>query len=70
MREIQALLVERRGVITFDEDLPFGDPAFAAFQYLGARGLGKGYRTLRGAPVTRAAGSVALGATGASRSAT
>ncbi len=61
VREIQALLVERRGVITFDEDLPFGDPAFAAFQYLGARGLGKGYRTLRGAPVTRADGGERLG---------
>ena len=59
--EVQALLVERRGVITFDEDLPFGDPAFAAFQYLGARGLGKGYKTLRGARVTRAEGAERLG---------
>ncbi|MBM3759790.1 MAG: FAD-dependent oxidoreductase [Acidobacteria bacterium] len=41
---LQKLLVERKGVITFFEDLPFDDPDFAAFQWLGARGLNLGYR--------------------------
>ena len=41
--ELQRLLVERRGVITYYDDLPFDHPAFAAFQWLGARGLNKGY---------------------------
>jgi hypothetical protein len=40
---LQRRLVERGGVITFYEDLKFGDPAFAAFQWLGARGLNPGY---------------------------
>ena len=52
--ELQALLVERRGVITFYEDLPFADPAFAAFQWLGARGLNLGYRANQGMKLTRA----------------
>ena len=52
--ELQALLVERRGVITFYEDLPFTDPAFAAFQWLGARGLSGGYRAEKDATLTRA----------------
>ncbi|MBN8731724.1 MAG: FAD-dependent oxidoreductase [Acidobacteria bacterium] len=42
--ELQALLVERRGVITFYEDLAFTDERMAAMQWLGARGFGKGYR--------------------------
>lgn len=42
--ELQALLAERRGVITFYEDLPFTDERMAAMQWLGARGFGKGYR--------------------------
>lgn len=42
--ELQAILVERRGVLTFYEDLPFTDPAFPAMQWLGARGLNPGYR--------------------------
>lgn len=42
--ELQALLVERRGVVTFYEDVPFDHPRFAALQYLGARGLCPGYR--------------------------
>jgi len=41
--ELQRLLVERRGVITYYDDLPFDHPAFAAFQWLGARGLNKAY---------------------------
>ena len=59
--ELQALLVERRGVITFYEDLPFTDPAFAAFQWLGARGLNPGYRAAKDAKLPRgdAAGRLA-----------
>jgi hypothetical protein len=52
--ELQALLVERRGVITFYEDLPFTDPAFAAFQWLGARGLNGGYKATKDARLTHA----------------
>lgn len=61
VEEIQTLLVERRGVITFDEEQPFSDRSFAAFQVLGARGLEKGYRVDRRAPVTRAGGAERLG---------
>lgn len=53
--ELQALLVEGGGVITFYHDLPFSDPAFAAFQYLGARALNPGYRAEKSTPLTRAA---------------
>ena len=52
VEELQVLLVERRGVITFYEDLPFDDPSFAAFQYLGARGLGVGYRADKNTALT------------------
>jgi hypothetical protein len=52
--ELQSLLVERKGVITFYEDLPFTDPAFAAFQFLGARGLNPGYKALKGTKLTQA----------------
>ncbi len=51
--ELQVLLVERRGVITFYEDLPFADPAFAAFQWLGARGLNRGYKAAKDTKLTR-----------------
>jgi hypothetical protein len=51
---LQTRLVERRGVITFYSDLPFTDPAFAAFQFLGARGLTPGYRATKGARLTQA----------------
>jgi hypothetical protein len=51
---LQTLLVERRGVITFYEDLRFTDPVFAAFQWLGARGLNGGYRATKDAKLTRA----------------
>jgi hypothetical protein len=58
--EVQALLVERRGVITFYEDLPFDDPVFPAFQYLGARGLNPGYRASKNEPLTRASAAERL----------
>jgi hypothetical protein len=42
--ELQHLLVDRGAVITHYDDLPFDHPAFAAFQWLGARGLNPGYQ--------------------------
>jgi hypothetical protein len=41
--ELQKLLVERRGVITFLGDVPPDHAAFAALQWLGARGWNTGY---------------------------
>jgi hypothetical protein len=58
--ELQTLLVERRGVITFYEDLAFDDGAFAAFQWLGARGLNGGYRASKQSQVTRGDGTDSL----------
>jgi len=52
--ELQAMLVERRGVITYYEDLAFTDPAFAAFQWLGARGLNPGYKAEKSRRISRA----------------
>ncbi len=52
---LQKILTERRGVITFYEDLNFDDPAFAAFQWLGARGLNKGYAASPDARLSRSA---------------
>lgn len=57
---LQSKLVEQRGVVTFYHDLPFDDPAFAAFQYLGARGLNPGYRAEKAAPLTKASGAERL----------
>ncbi|WP_051670066.1 FAD-dependent oxidoreductase [Bryobacter aggregatus] len=50
---LQTLLVERRGVITFYGDLHFQDPAFAAFQWLGARGLNPGYEASKEEKLTQ-----------------
>jgi len=50
---LQHLLVERGAVVTFFEDLPFNDPHFAAIQYLGARGLNRGYRAEMDTLLTR-----------------
>lgn len=58
--ELQAMLAERGGVVTFYEDLPFNDPDFAAFQYLGARGLNKGYRADKAQLLTRGDGAERL----------
>ncbi|MCC6265099.1 MAG: FAD-dependent oxidoreductase [Bryobacterales bacterium] len=58
--ELQSLLVERKGVVTFYEDLPFADPAFPAMQYLGARGLNPGYRAEKDAPLTEEAAATRL----------
>jgi hypothetical protein len=41
--QLQHQLVERGGVVTFYHDLKFDAPLFAAFQWLGARGLNPGY---------------------------
>ena len=51
--ELQRLLVSRGGVIAFYADLPFGHPAFAAFQWLGARGLNPGYEATPEMKLTR-----------------
>lgn len=57
---LQSKLVEQGGVVTFYHDLPFSDPAFAAFQYLGARGLNPGYRAEKTSPVTQSSGAERL----------
>ncbi len=59
--QLQALLVEEAGVITFYEDLPFDHPAFAAMQWLGARALNPGYRATPEMKLTRRDGWVKLG---------
>ena len=41
-------------MITFYDDLPFTDSSFAAFQWLGARGLNTGYKAIKGAKLNRA----------------
>lgn len=51
--ELQRRLVSRGGVITFYADLPFDHPAFAAFQWLGARGLNPGYEATPEMKLTR-----------------
>lgn len=51
--ELQRLLVEAGGVITFYDDLPFGSPHFAALQWLGARGLNPGYQATPDRLLTR-----------------
>lgn len=53
---LQRELVKRRGVITFYDDLPFDHPQFAAFQWLGARGLNPGYKASPGLALTRREG--------------
>jgi hypothetical protein len=57
---LQKILVERRGVITFFADLPFNDPAFPALQFLGARGLNKGYVASGASRLSAGAGWEAL----------
>lgn len=57
---LQRTLVERGAVVTFFDDLPFNDPKFAAFQYLGARGLNTAYKTEMDALLTRASGAERL----------
>ena len=61
VRQLQALLVEKGGVITFYEDLPFDHPAFAGMQWLGARALNPGYRATPEMKLTRRDGWVKLG---------
>ena len=58
--ELQQLLAARGGVITFYNDLKFDDPSFAAFQWLGARGLNTGYDASPGAKLTRQEGASRL----------
>ena len=61
MAVLQRLLVERRGVITFYHDLKFDHPAFAALQWLGARGLNRGYHAHPETKLTRREGCECLG---------
>jgi len=42
--DLQITLVEQGAVVTHYNDLPFDHPAFAALQFLGARGLNPGYQ--------------------------
>ena len=58
--ELQRLLVERRGVITFYSDLPFDHPHFAALQWLGARGLNPRYEATPELKMTRRHGWIKL----------
>lgn len=51
--ELQQLLVSRGGVITYYGDLKFDSPSFAAFQWLGARGLNPGYEATPAMKLTR-----------------
>ena len=53
--ELQHCLVERGSVITHYDDLPFDHPAFAAFQWLGTRGLNPGYLAHPDMKLSRAA---------------
>lgn len=59
--QLQAILVQQRGVLTFFEDLPFDHPAFPAYQYLGARGWNTGYKAELNEPLTREYALAALG---------
>lgn len=59
--DVQRILVARRGVITFYDDLPFDHPQFAAFQWLGARGLNPRYEATPALRMTRSHGWVKLG---------
>lgn len=58
--QLQKLLVERGGVITFYEDLKFDHPAFAAFQWLGAR-VESDYKATPDLKLARAEGWTRLG---------
>ncbi|MCH5373401.1 MAG: FAD-dependent oxidoreductase, partial [Planctomycetes bacterium] len=58
---LQRLLVEGGATITFYSDLPFDSPHFAAFQWLGARGLNPGYQATPDLKLTRRHGWVKLG---------
>lgn len=57
---LQANLVDRGAVVTFFEDLPFDDPSFAAMQWLGARGLNKGYAANKDAKLSEGEGAERL----------
>lgn len=57
---LQMALVERGAVVTHYDDLPFDHPAFAALQFLGARGLNPGYQATPDQKLTRQMGAVKL----------
>jgi hypothetical protein len=53
---LQRELAERGGVITYLQDIPFNHKSFAAFQFLGTRGLNVGYRAQPDKLLTRKEG--------------
>lgn len=59
--ELQSILVRQRGVLTFFDDVPFDHPSFAALQWLGARGLNRGYTARPQETLTREEALASLG---------
>jgi hypothetical protein len=57
---LQQQLLAHSGVITYIEDLHFGDPDFAAMQWLSARGFNNGYLIKPDSEVTRADAAAAM----------
>ncbi|NOX55710.1 MAG: FAD-dependent oxidoreductase [Planctomycetes bacterium] len=57
---LQIALVERGAVVTYYGDLRFDHPAFAALQFLGARGLNPGYLATPDLKLTRRMGWIKL----------
>jgi len=58
---LQRALLANGGVITYLDDLPSSDEAFAACQWLGARGFNRGYQAEAGRSVTRGESAERLG---------
>ena len=60
VERLQQNILENGGVITYLRDLPQTDEAFVACQWLGARGLNKGYQAEPGKVLSRAEGAERL----------
>jgi hypothetical protein len=58
--DLQLALVEAGAVVTHYNDLPFDHPAFAALQFLGARGLNPGYKATPNLKLSRKSGWIKL----------
>ncbi|MFH1267348.1 MAG: FAD-dependent oxidoreductase, partial [Planctomycetota bacterium] len=61
VEDLQIALVEQGAVVTHYDDLPFDHPAFAALQFLGARGLNPDYQATPELKLPREWGWVKLG---------
>jgi hypothetical protein len=61
VEDLQIALVEQGAVVTHYDDLPFDHPAFAALQFLGARGLNPSYQATPELKLSRKHGWVKLG---------